>query len=128
VSSNMSISNSGMLPISPPTDVSPKTAESSSSEQQSISNTAEMRQAEKQGVKLSISDEQLIKAIDRAIKALQGPTTECDISIHEKTKQLVIKVIDKENGKVLREIPPEKTLDMVAKMMEIAGILIDERV
>ncbi|WP_167686495.1 flagellar protein FlaG, partial [Paenibacillus polymyxa] len=30
-------------------------------------------------------------------------------------------------GELIREIPPEKTLDLVAKMMEIAGILVDEK-
>jgi flagellar protein FlaG len=31
------------------------------------------------------------------------------------------------NDEVIREIPPEKILDMVAKMMELAGILVDEK-
>ncbi|MNW69268.1 flagellar protein FlaG [compost metagenome] len=62
------------------------------------------------------------------MKALQGPETTLDISIHEKTHDIMVKVLNKETGEVLREIPPEKTLDLVAKMMEIAGILIDEKV
>ena len=40
----------------------------------------------------------------------------------------MVKVLNKENGELIREIPPEKTLDLVANMMEIAGILIDEKV
>jgi flagellar protein FlaG len=39
----------------------------------------------------------------------------------------MVKVMDKEDGKVIREIPPEKTLDLVAKLWELAGILVDER-
>ncbi|CAM3233941.1 flagellar protein FlaG [Paenibacillus taichungensis] len=83
---------------------------------------------EKQGVNLSVGEELLIRNIDRAVKALQGPETTLDISIHEKTHDIMVKVLNKETGEVLREIPPEKTLDLVAKMMEIAGILIDEKV
>ncbi|MNP87072.1 flagellar protein FlaG [compost metagenome] len=50
------------------------------------------------------------------------------MSVHEKTHQILVKVLNKETGELIREIPPEKTLDLVAKMMEIAGILIDEKV
>jgi flagellar protein FlaG len=87
----------------------------------------ELKLAESQGEAVSISEEQLVKAVERAIKALEGPYTSFDISIHEETKQLMVKVLNKETGEVIREIPKEKTLDMVAKLMEVAGILIDER-
>jgi flagellar protein FlaG len=87
----------------------------------------ELIKAEQQGESLSISEEQVVKAMERAIKAMEGPYTTFDISIHEKTKQLMVKVLNKETGEVIREVPKEKTLDMVAKMMEMAGILIDER-
>lgn len=83
---------------------------------------------ELQGVHLSIGEEQLIRNIDKAIKALQGPETALDISIHEKTHDIMVKVLNKQTGEVIREVPPEKTLDLVAKMMEIAGILIDEKI
>ena len=40
----------------------------------------------------------------------------------------MVKVINSETNEVIREIPPEKILDLVAKMWELAGILVDERV
>ncbi|MCM3786007.1 flagellar protein FlaG [Neobacillus mesonae] len=72
--------------------------------------------------------EHLIQNIERAIKALEGPQTTLDISIHEKTHDIMVKVLNKETGELIREIPPEKTLDLVAKMMEIAGILVDKKI
>lgn len=92
-----------------------------------INNEQQMRRAELQGEHFSISDEQLVKAIERAIKAIQGPYTTLEFSVHEKTKQIMVKVLDKESGNVIREIPPEKNLDLVAKIWEMAGILVDER-
>ncbi|RXZ83557.1 flagellar protein FlaG [Paenibacillaceae bacterium] len=76
---------------------------------------------------MSIGEEQLVRNIDRAIKALQGPETAVEISVHEKTRAFMVKVLNKETGELIREIPPEKTLELVAKMMEFAGIIIDER-
>lgn len=93
----------------------------------SIHSVQDMEMAELKGTAIPVSDEQLIRAIDRAIKAMQGTATSLEFSVHEKTKQIMVKVTDKETGEVIREIPPEKTLDLVAKMWEMAGILIDER-
>ena len=36
-------------------------------------------------------------------------------------------MIDKDTEEIVREIPPEETLEMVEKMWEVAGIMIDER-
>lgn len=91
-------------------------------------NTDELASLERQGVQVTKGEEHLIRTVERAVKALQGPATALDISIHEKTHQIMVKVMNKETGEVIREVPPEKTLDLVASMMEIAGILIDERV
>lgn len=77
---------------------------------------------------LAASDESVIKAIERANKTLELKETRFEYSIHEKTKDIMIKVIDKDTDEVIREIPPEKILDMVASMWEIAGLLVDERV
>lgn len=95
---------------------------------QSVRTGNELKVAQQEGIKVSIGEAQLIKAIDRAIKALQGPETTVEMKVHEATKAVTIKVTNKETGEIIREIPPEKTLDLVAKMMEFAGILIDERV
>ncbi|HZJ76110.1 MAG TPA: flagellar protein FlaG [Oscillospiraceae bacterium] len=75
-----------------------------------------------------IPEEQLIHAVDRANKSFQPFDRRFEISIHEKTRSVMIKVINSINDEVIREIPPEKVLDMVAHMLEVAGIIVDERV
>jgi len=75
----------------------------------------------------SLSEKTVINAIEKANKAIVFTNRQLEFSIHEKTKEIMVKVIDAETKEVIREIPPEKILDMVAKMMEMAGILVDER-
>nr|WP_275984078.1 flagellar protein FlaG [Paenibacillus hamazuiensis] len=87
----------------------------------------ELKSAEENGEHMSISEEQLVKAIERAVKAAQGHSLRLDISIHKQTEEVMVKVIDKDSGKVIREVPPEKKLDLLAKLWEMAGILVDER-
>ena len=53
--------------------------------------------------------------------------SEAVFGIHEDTNRVTIKIVDKSTKEVLKELPPEKTLDMIAKVWELAGILIDER-
>jgi flagellar protein FlaG len=67
------------------------------------------------------------EAVDRMNKALEGSNRRFEYSVHEKTHGIMIKVIDEGTGEVIREIPPKKILDMIANMMEMAGLLVDER-
>ena len=53
--------------------------------------------------------------------------SEAVFGIHEATNRVTIKIIDKDSREVIKELPPEKTLDMIAKVWEMAGILVDER-
>ncbi|KOS00987.1 flagellar protein FlaG, partial [Paenibacillus polymyxa] len=58
----------------------------------------DLSRLEQQGVSISLGDEQLIKAIDRAVRALQGPATTLEMSVHEKTHQILVKVLNKDTG------------------------------
>ncbi len=87
-----------------------------------------LTKAEMQGVKLSPGDEQFIRTIDKAIKAIEGPSTSFERSVHQKTNTIVVKVMNKSTGELIREIPPEKILDMVARFMEMNGMVVDEKV
>lgn len=57
----------------------------------------------------------------------QMTSSEAVFRIHEKTNRVTIKIVDKSTKEVLKEYPPEQTLDMIAKIWEIAGILVDEK-
>lgn len=60
------------------------------------------------------------------IKKRMG-NTECKFGIDEATNRITIKIVDKDTKKVIKEVPPEKTLKMIAKVWEMAGILVDEK-
>lgn len=66
-------------------------------------------------------------AIDKVNSKIVPSKTRCEFSYHEETKRVSIKVIDQNTEEVIREIPPEETLNMLSKMWELAGILVDER-
>lgn len=76
----------------------------------------------------SLSEEDVIGIIEKANKDFIVYDRKFEFSIHEKTKQIMVKVIDANNDEVIRELPPEKVLDMVAAMWEVAGIIIDKKI
>ena len=71
------------------------------------------------------ANEQLRQAVSQANKKLQN--SEMQFGIHEGTKRITLKIIDKETKEIIKEFPPEKNLDMIAKVWELAGILVDEK-
>lgn len=75
--------------------------------------------------KKAAENEKIKKAIEKM--NVQLPNSEIKFGIHEKTDRVMIKLLDKETKEVIKEFPPEKTLDMIAKCMEIAGVLMDEK-
>jgi len=80
------------------------------------------------GELITIGEKKLIEAIEKANKTLMGVNTSFEFIIHEQTKEIMVRVINSETNEVIREIPPEKILDLVAKIWELAGILVDERI
>ena len=69
--------------------------------------------------------EQIKKALEKLNKSMDH--AEAVYGIHEGTNRVMIKIIDKDTKEVIRELPPEKTLNMIAKVWELAGLLVDER-
>ena len=56
-----------------------------------------------------------------------NPNTVAQYGYHEETNRVTIKIVDKDTDKVIREFPAEETLDMIAKVWELAGVFLDER-
>lgn len=92
-----------------------------------VENTASKGQADygEQSKDQQMSNEQLKKAVEQLNKSINN--AEAIYGIHEGTNRVTIKLVDKDTKKVIKELPPEKTLDMITRVWEMAGILIDER-
>jgi len=76
---------------------------------------------------MPVSEKFVIEAIQKANKAISGGDRRFEFSIHEKTNEIVVKIFDSNTNELIREIPNEKILDMVANICEMAGLFVDER-
>ena len=92
-----------------------------------VENAKEKGQADssEQNKDQQLTHEQIRKAVEQLNRNLSN--SEAVFGIHEETNRVTIKIVDKSTKEVIKELPPEKTLDMIAKVWEIAGLLVDER-
>jgi flagellar protein FlaG len=78
---------------------------------------------EKQRKKDIHSPEVIEKIVEDLKKKLSMLNTQLQIKIDKDTDMIVIKVMDKETKKVIRQIPPEYVLKIAKYLDEITGIL-----
>jgi len=80
----------------------------------------------KEVITLDANSNEFKKSISE-INSKLNKNTEAVFGIHEETNRVTIKIVDKDTKEVIKEIPPEKTLEMIAKIWEFAGLLVDEK-
>lgn len=88
----------------------------------SDSNTQYIENAEKQ---LQATKDKIRSAVEELNKKMNN--SEAVFGIHEETNRVTIKIVDKDTKEVIKELPAEKTLDMIAKILDVAGLLVDEK-
>jgi flagellar protein FlaG len=77
-------------------------------------------------------DRDLADLMDQPVKqanaALKVYNRHIERSVHEVTKTVMYVIRDTTNNEVIAEYPPKKIQDMIAKMWELAGLFVDEKV
>ncbi len=71
--------------------------------------------------------ENTIKQAVSDINKKINPNTVAKYGFHDETNRVTIKIVDKNSDKVIKEFPAEETLDMIAKVWELAGVFLDEK-
>jgi flagellar protein FlaG len=75
-----------------------------------------------------ISEKDLEKAVEDLQKIAANLKSRLSFSTDESTGKTVIRVLDDDSGKIIRQIPPEDMLRLSARMDEVIGVLFDKGV
>lgn len=75
----------------------------------------------------SIGEKRLNELIEHGNKVLQRLDTRLQWLVHQESSQMIVRVMNTETNEVLREIPPEKYLDLVQNLCEQVGLFLDEK-
>ncbi len=83
---------------------------------------------DQQVVKWDISHlEELEKSVIQANEIADTLNLSVRFRVHEETDRVKAEVIDRNTEEVIREIPPERVLNMVAQIQSLIGLFVDAR-
>lgn len=68
------------------------------------------------------------KSVEDMNKALSILNRSLKFTVHEDTGKLMVRVIDNESGRIIKEIPPQILLDIEARIEKFLGILFDKKI
>ncbi len=68
----------------------------------------------------------LLKALNDDMEAIHRVALQ--FSVHEETGRTVVRVVDKDTGELIRQIPPQELLELADKLGDMMGILFDKQV
>lgn len=74
-----------------------------------------------------IGEKDIQKAVDKLNKLFEGTSTHVESETVGKTRRVCIRIVNTETKEVIRELPPKKIVEMIDKLCEMAGIMVDER-
>lgn len=92
------------------------------------STEASIQNQTQENIQFIPKEEELQQALDKVKEGFEKANIRFEYSIDEVTKREVVKVIDKDTKEVIRQFPPEEILNMLQKMYEMLGILIDKKI
>lgn len=79
-------------------------------------------EADKIGLKTAVKD-----VVDRLNTIEDFHDRGIRFSVDEETEKVVIKIVDSNTNEVIRQIPPEEVLNMIRRLDEFQGLLINKR-
>jgi len=88
----------------------------------------ESYKTEKTGDADKCSKESMETVTDGLNDFMQSLNTNLKFVLHQKTDRLMVQIVDIKTQKVLREAPPKEILDVVARIHDLVGALIDQKI
>jgi len=64
---------------------------------------------------------------EQANATMQALSTRLKFEKHESSGHFMVRVINEDTDEVIREIPPERMLDLLVHLRRMVGVLLDER-
>lgn len=77
---------------------------------------------------LKLSLEETRKLAEQIQKYLSEINISLSFDVDDKTHDIVVKIINRETGKLIRQIPPEELLKLRQKLEELVGVLVNKQV
>jgi flagellar protein FlaG len=110
----------GILKSNPVQDVLPKEAR--------VLPDRQTRQVEVSAEQQKLSRQEIENQAKVLEKTFLAFNRRVQLSVNETINQVIIKVVDAETDKVIKEIPAEEIQHLIARIKETIGLLVDEKI
>lgn len=75
----------------------------------------------------SMTSERLSEEVERLNDTADIYNVGVRFRVHKETERIMVQVYDRRSDEVIREIPPEQVLNLVAQIQQMIGLLLDEQ-
>lgn len=77
---------------------------------------------------MALTNEEVRELTEALNKFMTSMNADLQFALHEKTKSLMVQLVDPKSQQVIKEFPQHEFLDMVARISEYVGALVDKKV
>ncbi|WP_027339038.1 flagellar protein FlaG [Halonatronum saccharophilum] len=78
--------------------------------------------------KEEIEKDSLEEGVEALNETVQSFHKNLSFQLHEDSERMMVKLMDIKSDEVLKEFPPEEILDMLGRIRQAVGLIIDEKI
>lgn len=78
--------------------------------------------------KNNFSDKELENGVGELNDTIEALHKNLKFQIHKESERMMVEVINLDNNEVIKEIPSKEVLDMIGRIREMVGLLLDEKI
>jgi len=72
------------------------------------------------------SREEMSDLIEKLNQGVREMHERLSFSFHEKTKRIIVRIVNSDTNEVIREIPPKDAIKLLEHIQDFLGMLVDE--
>lgn len=93
----------------------------------SVDSTEEAKDKTEKNGKKEPKEEQVKEMTEAMNKFMSSINADLQFSMHQRTQRLMVQMVDSKD-RVIKEFPPKEFLDMVAKIRDYVGAILDKKI
>ncbi len=74
------------------------------------------------------SEEELEDGVEQLNGAVHAFHEDLNFKLHEKSERMMVELVNVDKDEVIKEFPPKEMLDMLGRIKEMVGLIIDEKI
>lgn len=74
-----------------------------------------------------VPEKDVQKAVNKLNILFEDKQVHAEYEVYGKFHDITIRIVDDNTKQVIQEVPPKKIIDMIDKLCELAGVLVDEK-